>query len=91
MSTNREKLRSVRHLPDVIKALLRSKKNRITSAWKLELYYALRHYPFLIDEITVNGYKDDHLTYSSPEELDERIEQFTKWVDCQPTKSKKKK
>lgn len=91
MSTNKEKIRAIRQLPNVIRALLQSKKNRITRAWKHELYYALKHYPWQTDEITVNKYKEDQLNCRTLEEIDEVIKWLREWVDSQTTKPKTKK
>lgn len=92
MSLDSEKLRSIRQLPNVIRALLRSKKNRITQAWKHELYYALKHYPWQTDDVSVNGYDDSDASHPTPEQIDDTIKWLCEWVDGQiPLKKTKKK
>ena len=87
MSLNDEKYRALRQLPDIIHALLLSKKNKISTAWREQLYYGLKHYPWPSDKISVNNYTEN---YKSCKSFDDILE-FVKLIDQQSVDTKKKR
>lgn len=94
MSLPDEKYRAVRRIPNIIRALLQSKKNRIARAWKKEIYYALKHYPWDTDKIRVDGHTEEYKQHAwNHEEIQDYIKAVDRLVgsDSKKTKRKRKK
>jgi hypothetical protein len=92
MSLPDEKYRAVRRIPYIIRALLNSKKNRIARAWKEELYYALKHYPWDSDEVIVDGYSDTKKYIARTyEDIHCYVESVDNLVGADSKKAKRKK
>lgn len=69
MSLNDEKYRAIRQLPDIVYAALLSDQNKIADQWRVELYYALKHYPWPSDKINVNGYTESYKRLKSIDDI----------------------